>query len=308
MTNVPPKEWDPPEHLTLSEREFLVDRAETINGIVAASYLQVGQVLLQVKRKFKRDPDLDGWFKQWIDNTLPILYDKALQLSRIAEQVEDDPRIIEATKLCNFRLLYLLLNTPGDAKEHLLQAVLDGVKVTQSDISAIKALPEVELEKLRSDIESMEMTLLKHEMSAAGTTDSKVRASSINNAKRTKERLSKALAKLNQKEEEVNALGKERSTQELVLQTLRKQLNQKEVIIENMNLDPEHKRKRALARTVVDATNGLDLLLSSLDRYGTDKPDLGVEAITTIERKMEEVKTKLLEHYAANLPETGSSP
>ena len=73
MPKVPPKDWDPPEHLSLSEREFLVDRAETINGIIAASYLQVGQVLLQVKRKFKRDPDLNGWFKRWIEKLCRLL-------------------------------------------------------------------------------------------------------------------------------------------------------------------------------------------------------------------------------------------
>ena len=112
-----------------------------------------------------------------------------------------------------------------------------------------------------------------------------------------KERLSKALSKLQEKEAEVESLGKERSTQELILQTLQKQLKQKEVVIENMSLDPDAKRKRALAQTVVDATKGLDLLLASIDRYGTDKPELGAEAIATIERKMEEVKSKLLEQH-----------
>jgi hypothetical protein len=60
MSKVLPSEWEAPDHLSLSEREFLTDRAELVNGIVAASYLQAGQVLLQVKRKFKSDPELNG--------------------------------------------------------------------------------------------------------------------------------------------------------------------------------------------------------------------------------------------------------
>ena len=297
MSKVPPKDWIPPEHLSLSERDFLVDRAETINGIIAASYLQVGQVLLQVKRKFKRDPDLDGWFKKWVEDTLPFPYNKCCHLARIAEECEDDPRVIEAAKTCAYKALYEIITVSGDAKGHLLDAVLDGEKVTSSEITAVKALPEVELSKLRDNVEALEMTLLNYEMKIATEPNARVRNGHQQNTKRTKERLSKALSKLQAKEAEIESLGKERSTQDLVLQTLRKQLKQKEVVIENMSLDPEQKRKRALAQTVVDATKGLDLLLSSIDRYGTDKPELGVEAISTIERKMDEVKQKLLEHY-----------
>ena len=299
MTKVPPKDWIPPEHLSLSERDFLVDRAETINGIIAASYLQVGQVLLQVKRKFKRDPDLDGWWTRWVIECTPLSIDKATQLTRVAKECEDDPRFIEAAKSCAWRTMYELITVSGEAKDLLLDAIVDGKKVTRSDISTVKALPEVQLSKLRDNVESLEMTLLDLEMRSATAADSKERSNVNSGLKDTKSRLTKALSKLRQKEAEIESLGKERSTQELVLQTLQKQLKQKEVVIENMSLDPEQKRKRALAQTVVDATKGLDLLLSSIDRYGTDKPELGVEAISTIERKMEEVKLKLLEHYGS---------
>ena len=298
MSTVPPKDWDPPEHLSLSERDFLVDRAETINGIIAASYLQVGQVLLQVKRKFKRDPNLDGWFRKWVENTLPFPYNKAMALSRIAEELEDEPRIIEACKSCAWKTVYELITIKGDARDHLLEAIIDGEQVTQKDITSVKAIPEVEVERLRDNVEALEMTLLNVEMRAATASSVAERSTQTQISKRTKERLAKALSKLQEKEAEVESLGKERTTQDLVLQTLQKQLKQKDVVIENMSLDPEQKRKRALAQTVVDATKGLDLLLSSIDRYGTDKPDLGLEAISTIERKMEEVKQKLLEHYA----------
>ncbi|MDA7436663.1 Atg14 domain-containing protein [Synechococcus sp. AH-601-B19] len=306
MSNVPPKDWDPPEHLSLSEREFLVDRAETINGIIAASYLQVGQVLLQVKRKFKRDPDLNGWFSKWVDETMPFSINKANKFLCIAEGCEDDARVLEAVKNSAYTTIYEILTLESKAKEHVLELLLSGEKFSQKDVIAVKKLPQVELERLKEQVESMEMTLLECELSYSTATDPVKRGAANYQIKQSKQRLSKTLAKLNQKEEEVNALGKERSTQDLVLQTLRKQLKQKEVVIENMSLDPEQKRKRALAQTVVDATKGLDLLLSSIDRYGTDKPELGLEAINTIERKMDEVKSKLLEHYA-DLSETGDS-
>jgi len=305
MSNVPPKDWDPPEHLSLSEREFLVDRAETINGIIAASYLQVGQVLLQIKRKFKRDPDLNGWFGKWVDECTPINTQSGLKLAQIAELAEEDPQLLEAAKTTASGALYKITCLPGEAREKLLAEINQGAKVSASDVMSLKDQPEIQLAAARETVEELEMKLLDLDLELqTASSDSYQRLQS--NKSKTKQRLNRVLAKLKVKEDEVESLGKERSTQDLVLQTLRKQLKQKEVVIENMSLDPEQKRKRALAQTVVDATKGLDLLLSSIDRYGTDKPELGLEAINTIERKMDEVKSKLLEHYA-DLSETGGS-
>ena len=290
MSKILPSEWEAPEHISLSEREFLVDRAETINGIIAASYLQVGQVLLQVKKKFKSDPELNGWFRRWCEETLPFNYQKANELARIAEECATDPRVAEATSKMAWKTLYEVLSTSSDsAKESMMQAILSGEKLTQTDVSAIKNTPEVQLETAQALVEQLEATLLGYEL----------RGSDKQMQKRQREKIAKAMQQLQEKQAAVDSLEKTRSTQELVLLQLRKQLNQKQVFIENLTVDPNQNRQRALARTVVDATRALDMLLASFDRYSTDKTELGAQAIETIERKMEEVKSKLLEHYGA---------
>jgi tRNA nucleotidyltransferase/poly(A) polymerase len=290
MSKVLPSEWEAPEHISLSEREFLVDRAETINGIIAASYLQVGQVLLQVKKKFKSDPELNGWFKRWCEETLPFTYQKAGELAKIAEECHARPEVAEAASKMAYKTLYGLLSTRSEsAKESMLQAVLSGEKLTQTDISEIKNQPEIQLETAQALVEQIEATLLGYQL----------KQSDPQMISRQKVKLAKAMQQLQEKQAAVDSLEKTRSTQELVLLQLRKQLNQKQVFIENLTLDPNQNRQRDLAKTVVDATRALDMLLASFDRYSTDKTELGAQAIETIERKMEEVKHKLHEHYAA---------
>jgi len=306
MNKVAPNAWEPPEHLSLTERDFLVDRAETINGIIAKSYLEVGQVLLQVKRKFKRDPDLDGWFCRWIEETLPIGRVKCQTLAIIAEKVEEDRSLKDLTENVGYTALYQALLLPGSAREDMLEMLKAGETITQRDIREVGKQPEFILEAAQETVDELQMRLLDIEIELTTSSSEREKYDLKNRRSDTKQRLKRSLGKLREAEQQVDELEKIRSTQEVILNTLQKQLKQKDVLIENMSLDPEQKRKRALAQTVVDATKGLDLLLSSIDRYGTDKPELGIEAISTIERKMDEVKSKLLEHYA-DLPKTGGS-
>jgi len=296
MSKVLPSEWEAPDHLSLSEREFLTDRAELVNGIVAASYLQAGQVLLQVKRKFKSDPELNGWYKRWCDETLPFGYDKANNLVRIAEELESDPRIAKLVETCSYVNLYRVLILPGQFREEVVKQLLSGETVNQKQLQELSKQPEVELARAQALVEEIELTLiqlqLKKESAAMG---SKERNYASTNEGKAKTRLAKAMQQLQDKQAAVDSLEKTRSTQELVLLQLQKQLKKSEVIIENMRLDPDQERKRSLARTVVDATRSLDMLLASIDRYSTDRPELGLQAIETIERKLEEVKQKLCE-------------
>ena len=298
MSKVLPSEWESPEHLSLSEREFLVDRAETINGIIAASYLQVGQVLLQVKKKFKSDPELDGWFTRWVDETLPFSRTKATTLTRIAEEVEDDPELIKLVDTKSYALVYKMLCLPGRFKDEVKYHLLNGGDIKEVDIRSLASAPEVELAAAQEMKERLEDSILQYELRILAASNKYNENKLKDTQAGAKRRLAKALTQLQEKQAAVDSLEKIRSTQDLVLLQLNKQLKKSQVVIENMSLDPDQHRQRDLARTVVDATRSLDMLLSSIDRYSTDKPELGLQAIETIERKMEEVKRKLLDHYA----------
>jgi hypothetical protein len=289
LSKVLPEDWDAPEHLSLPERDFLVTRAEAIHGIVAKSYLDTGRVLLQVKKKFKRDPNLDGWFKRWCDECLPFSYSKCHSLVKIAEEAEENPEIIALTDSTPQTTLYKVLCLPTNAKASVIEEMTNGTMYTGAEVDNIAALPEVQVEKFQELVDHIEQTVL----------NGKLRGDPQKTVDHNQRRLNKAILQLQEAEKKVESLGKSNASQEVLVTQLKQQLRQHEVQIEEINLDPEQKRKRALAKTVVDATTSLDLLLSALDRYGTDKPELGVEAIKTIERKLQQVQTRLLEHYGA---------
>ena len=300
-----PSEWDPPEHLSLSEREFLVDRAETISGIIARSYLEVGQVLLQVKRKFKADPDFQGWFSRWLEDCCPLSRVKATTLAIIAEKVEKDPTIKGLTESVGYTALYKALCLPTSSGHEVLELMKEGQSFTHGQLSEVQNSPEIVLEAAQESAEDLQMKLIELELELA-TASPKKRMELTDKKSGINQRLKKSLTNLQKAKAEVELLEKSRTTLEILVNAQGKQLLAQKLQMENLTLDPEQKRKRALAQTVVDATKGLDLLLSSLDRFETDKPELGLEAIKTIERKMDEVKSKLLEHHA-DLSETGGS-
>ena len=287
LSKVAPEDWDAPEHLSLSERDFLVTRAEAIQGIVAKSYLDVGRVLLQVKKKFKSDQELRGWFTRWCNECLPFGKNTADAYIKIAQEVEDDPELLDLCESSGSTVLYRVFCLPTESREALISHIRSGERVTVQQVKDLSSLPEVELEKAQALVDQLNAMLLKYTLK----TDNR-------NADATRRSLTKALQQLQEAEEKVASMGKSQTTQEAILAQLKRQLKQQEVQIEEINLDPEQKRKRSLAKTVVDATTSLDLLLSAFDRYGTDKTELGAAAITTIERKMAQVQQRLLEHYA----------
>ena len=299
MSNVHPRDWDPPEHLSQSERDFLVDRAETINGVIAKSYLQVGQVLLQVKRKFKADPEYQGWFCRWLTECTPVARSTGQTLAIIAEKVEQDATLAKLTDTVGYAQLYQAFLLPNSVGKEILDLMKSGESFTQSQIRDVSKAPEVKLQAAQDAAEDIQMKLIEIELElTTATTGERIDLNGKKSA--LNKRLKKALTSLQETKQEVSSLEKTRSTLEIALQVKDKQIKAQSLVIENLTIDPEQKRKRALAQTVVDATKGLDLLLSSLDRYDTDKPELGLEAIVTIERKMEEVKQKLLDHHAVS--------
>jgi hypothetical protein len=297
MSKVLPSEWEAPDHLAISDRKFLVDRAETIGHIVTDAYFKVGQVLLQVRRKFRSDPEVEDWFPRWVAECTPFSYPKAMQLCSIVEKAEKDPRIVELTKQYPVTTMREVLSLPESLRKEFISIMETGEAVTQKDVNAVRQTPEYEVERLQELVLEMQATLIKGRLNQDKGTP-REKANKKYAANQVEQRLNDMLEKLAEAKLRLESQDKIVSLQELVLKQLQKQLRQKEVQLEEMNLNPTAKRDRDIARTIVDATKGLDLILATLDKYGTDKPDLGPEAIRMIERKMDLVKTKLIEHYA----------
>lgn len=306
MTKQLPSDWVPPDHLNFTERRFLVERAETINGIVVSGYIKCGQVLLQVQRNFKSDPSVENWFSRWVDECLPFSRTKAFQLIKVAQEAETSPELIQLSESNSYAKLYQVVTFPENSRKEIIELLSYGDDFRHEDLSELAKSPEVILEKAQEQAEEIQMKLLQLELSIPTLTGNRL-AKAEQSKDATKSRLKKALIQLQQSKDKVAELEKSRTTGEILANILKKKVQAQHLVIENLKLDPEEKRKRALAQTVVDATKGLDLLLSSLDRFDTDRPELGHEAVETIERKMEEVKRKLLEHHARTTSSTNTT-
>ena len=307
---VDPKEWDPPEYLPISSRNFLIDRAQTMHHVQQAAYLTMGQILLQVREKFKNDPKLDGWWTRWVEEATPLSRDSAGHLMAVASAAKEDPTFLDLSKEYTATCLSIVARLPHKLRSGVAKAIVEvDTHLTQDQLSAISSSPEAELCKAEELVQQLQTTIVSAQLRQQTTADSRERGNAKALVSKTTDRLDIALQRLSEARQKVNSLEKERSTQELVMDQLQAQLRQQQLKVEEMSLDPKAKRKRAVARTIVDATNGLDLLLSSIDKYQVDKDDIGAEAVKTIERKMAQVKAKLLElHYQDEWVESANTP
>jgi hypothetical protein len=297
MSKVLPKDWEAPDHLPISSRKFLVERAERINTLIkekdeairnieCAYYFKVGQALLAVKRKFKSDPEFNRWFKRWLLETTDIDYQKATRLTVIAERAESNTVIAELTSNIGECVLYQVVSMPEEFRNEMLELIQnDEVKADlKRGTAKVKQMPEYEYAVLSEKILSLHSTIAKYH-----TKPPKDRR----HLPRTEAALNKALIRMAELKAELDGKTENLSTQELILKTLRQQMKQTQVQVEELISDPETKKNRALAQTVNDANKGIDLLLSALDRFTADKPELADHAIQTIERKLEVLKKKL---------------
>ena len=307
---IDPKEWDPPEYLPISSRNFLIDRAQTMHHVQQAAYLTMGQILLQVREKFKSDPKLDGWWTRWVEEATPITHEHSTYLIKIAQACKDVPGLSELTSSLGSQSAATIARLPNTVRKDLVDHLRSsGTTLSHEQLRAFSKEPEVELEAVEEDVQRIQTKLAELKLTIATASDPKSKHNAQTAANRQRSRLDIALQRLSEARQKVNNLEKERSTQELVMEQLQAQLRQQQLKVEEMSLDPKAKRKRAVARTIVDATTGLDLLLSSIDKYQVDKDDIGAEAVKTIERKMAQVKAKLLElHYQDEWVESANTP
>ena len=297
MSTPGPHNWEAPDHLPISSRKFLEERSERINNIVALAYFQSGQILLQVERKFKADPERDNWFPRWVTECTPFSYTKARSLIAIVTKAEKDPRIKELAEKFPMTTMHEVIGLPEKVRKEFLDLMAEGHDVRQKDIHEVRDTPEFDVAKLEEMVMQLQTTLFS--MSTAPVpTDARQRSKAKAGIKKQEEKLQAYLVKLSEAKAKLEKQDKILSMQDVVLNQLHKQLRERELQLEEISLDPAAKRNREMAKTIVDATRGLDLLLSALDKYDTDKPDLGPEAVAAIERKMELVKQKLLKQYA----------
>ena len=296
MSNRDPTLWDPPQYLAISDRKFLVDRAQTLHHIEDERNIKMGLVLYQVRQHFSKDSKLNGWWQRWIEEATPLSVHEANDCIAIWKCVREVPDAEQTFKEYTRTSSALIARLPPKVRSQLIDVLNNSEQqLTQQQLNAVASSPEVELEKAEVAVQELQSNLAAISLKVATAKDSTTKSNATNSKARTKDRLELALQKLSEARSKVNSLEKTRSTQELVVAQLQAQLRNQQLKLEEMQMDPVAKRKRAVAKTIVNASNGLDLLLETLDKYQVDKDEIGPEALSTIERKMAQVKAKLME-------------
>lgn len=296
MSNDPNNRWDPPEYLAVTERLFLENRASTLHHIQQAAYLSMAQVLDQVRTKFRDDPKVDGWFWRWIEEATPLNKATAERLLAIGKALKEEPDLAELTNKYTKTAAAFIAKLPPKSRSKVVQELIaQDFVLTTKQLSAVNDLPEVELERAEELVQQLQTTIAKAQLRAATAGTSQDRQNAKQQAAASDKRLQIALERLFEARAKVSELERTNSSRDNVEAALRAQIREQQVKLEEMSIDPQAKRKRAVAKTLVDAANGLDLLLSSLDKYQVDREDLGEEATRALERKMSLVQAKLLE-------------
>ena len=134
MSKIDPINWDPPEYLPRGDQQFLINRASTMHKIQGAAWLSMGQILIQVREKFKSDSKLDGWWTRWIEEATPLDISMSARCIKIAQSVREVPEFKELCEKIAGTAADAISRLPKAIKRDLILAVLEsGERLTIKD-------------------------------------------------------------------------------------------------------------------------------------------------------------------------------
>lgn len=293
MTKVSPSEWAAPSHLSQGDKDFLEDCAEMMWGIVSSSYLALGQILLKVKNKFRRDPELNGWFTRWVDEVTPLSIKQVEVLTKIAEEAINDAEFGELTKTVNKTIMVEVAKLPAKYKDKVKDVLKEGHSVSRDDIREFSSHPYVEAERLEELILKFQADLVSLKVKGITAKDDKEKDKYSKEARRTDERLLKALSELRDVKDKCTELEKQQVTQEMLVNVLRKEIKNRQLKIEELQADFYAEKQRAVARLQIDLNRALDGVLATFDRYTITKEEMPEDVAKKLQDKMDLIHAKL---------------
>ena len=293
MSKVSPSEWSAPAHLSEGEQEFLVDCAEMMWGVVSSSYLALGQILLKVKKKFRRDPELNGWFTRWIEDVTPLSINQCDRLVAIAEEAEKDTEFSELTKTVTKSVLFEVSRLPEKYKDKVKDVLKEGHVLSQAQLREFADHPYVEAERLEELVAKFQADLVRLKVAKITADDDQEEKRLGREVRRTDERLFKALAELKDVKSRCSELEEQQVTQEMLVSVLRKEIRHRQVVIEELVANPDREKQRAVAKLQVEFNRALDGVLAAFDRYDITKDEMPDAVVRKLQDKMDLIHAKL---------------
>ena len=269
--------WERPDHLRARDVKYLESEGLLLQNIRQAYYLQVGQVILRVKRKFERDHESEVWIGDWIEAYTDFNAATGLKLSYIAESCEKWPELAKATENHGYTVVNDIRRMPEEFLKGFLEVIQDGHKVTAQVTHQVQNDPRVGLSKLKEKAEQMMVSILSLE-NDAGSSSSKYQAA--------EDRLNKTLLQYEKARKEVQLLNSELSEKEIILQYFKTKEKETRLRLEQVTRDPQANQKRMAAAKIVRLNQSVDCLMSTLPQITFLSEDMGIENITLLENKL----------------------
>jgi hypothetical protein len=278
MTKSPKARWDPPAHLTVSERQFLEQTADNILAIQEKAALSIGLQLLAIKRRFHRDPSLGKWFTRWIKEKTCLTLNQATVWLKIAEESEKDDRVKELVEECKSEtIIYRTLLLPKDYKEAILESLLNGNSVTQDEIEQLAESPFVKIDKLEDIVYQLhaEVAEITHAQLEAATP--KERSAYAAKKRGAEGRLERALADLAIARKEARDAKEQGQSKQEEISFLKREVRHKRLYIEQLTKDPDAEERRMMSKAVVDMAQSTKALMEAFALFEAIKDKMPVD-------------------------------
>lgn len=278
MTKSPKARWDPPAHLTVSERQFLEQTADNILAIQEKAALSIGLQLLAIKRRFNRDPSLGKWFTRWIKDKTCLTLNQATVWLKIAEESERDDRVKELVEECKSEAtIYRTLLLPKDYKDAILESLLKGIQITQDEVKQLSDSPFVKVDKLEDIVYQLHAEIAEITQAQLEAATPEERRSYSSTKRGAEGRLDRALADLSVARKEVKDARQEGLSREAEIAFLKREVRHKRLRIEQLTQDPDAEERRMMSKAVVDMAQSTKALMEAFALFEAVKDKMPVD-------------------------------
>lgn len=273
MSPSPADRWDPPAHLSISEREYLENAAQNILLIQEGAALSIGKQLLEIKRRFQRDPQLGKWFTRWVKEKTCLTLNQATVWLRLAEESESNDSVRKLLEDgASEDVLYRTALLPKEYKEAILESLLKGIEISRQEVEDLKESPFVKLDKMEEIVYQLHAELADVTRRQVNQTGDK---RSLSAKKRGIEgRLEKALAELAVAKAEAKQAKADGDSKAETISFLRREVRNERLRNEQLTADPDSENERMCAKALVDMTQSTEALMKAFALFEAIKDNM----------------------------------
>lgn len=273
--------WDPPPFLSIGEQKYLHQKAEILKSIQLKSYLDLGNVLLDVQTKFRHDERTAEWFNTWLRQETFLTATQATKFIKVAKLARENHGLARLTKVYTAAVVEEVSRFPSKVRTELIKVLQERDDASLSEIRELRQQPVVQIEGLTEKADLLQNQAM--EAAATSGIDSPTYRKLLDNYHRATDQL--------------EALKQETATGDqkwgaLVL-SLRREARKARSDVENLSQDPDFYKQRIQGKLQVDIHKSMDGLTSALELLNNYKEDVDPKVLKRIMKDLEVLNEKI---------------